>query len=84
MVLEKTLENPLDRYVYIFLPFYTVHGVLMASMLEWFAIPFSSGSHFVRTFTMTDPSWVALHDMADSFTELDKAVVHVIRLVSFL
>ena len=30
------------------------------------------------------PSWVALHGMAHSFTELDKAVVHVIRLVSFL
>ena len=34
--------------------------------------------------TVTRPSWVALHGMADSFTELDKAVVHVIRLVSFL
>ena len=34
--------------------------------------------------TMTRPSWVALHGMAHSFTELDKAVVHVIRLVSFL
>ena len=34
--------------------------------------------------TMTCPSWVALHSMAQSFTELDKAVVHVIRLVSFL
>ena len=34
--------------------------------------------------TMTHPSWVALHGMAHSFTELDKAVVHVIRLVSFL
>ena len=34
--------------------------------------------------TMTRPSWVALHSMADSFIELDKAVVHVIRLVSFL
>ena len=33
---------------------------------------------------MTHPSWVALHGMAHSFTELDKAVVHVIRLVSFL
>ena len=33
---------------------------------------------------MTHPSWVALHSMADSFIELDKAVVHVIRLVSFL
>ena len=35
-------------------------------------------------FTMTRPSWVALHDMAHSFIELDKAVVHVIRLISFL
>ena len=34
--------------------------------------------------TMTRPSWVALHGMAYSFIELDKAVVHVIRLVSFL
>ena len=33
---------------------------------------------------MTRPSWVALHSMAHSFTELDKAVVHVISLVSFL
>ena len=32
---------------------------------------------------MTCPSWVALHDMAHSFIELDKAVVHVISLVSF-
>ena len=34
--------------------------------------------------TMTRPSWVALHSMAHSFTELDKAVVHVIRLVHVL
>ena len=34
--------------------------------------------------TMTHPSWVALHGMAHSFIELDKAVVHVISLVSFL
>ena len=34
--------------------------------------------------TIISPSWVALHGMAHSFTELDKAVVHVIRLVSFL
>ena len=34
--------------------------------------------------TMTYPSWVALHGMAHSLMELDKAVVHVIRLVSFL
>ena len=33
---------------------------------------------------MTHLYWVALHGMTHSFTELDKAVVHVIRLVSFL
>ena len=34
--------------------------------------------------TMTHMSWVALHGMAHNVTELDKAVVHVISLVSFL
>ena len=34
--------------------------------------------------TVTYQSWVALHGMAHSFTELDKAVIHVISLVSFL
>ena len=33
---------------------------------------------------MTCLTWVALHGMAHSFIELDKTVVHVIRLVSFL
>ena len=64
---------------HMFLPFHTVHGVL-----KWFAIPFSSGAHFVRTLAMTHPSWVALYSMAHSFIELAKAVVHVISLVSFL
>ena len=65
-------------HCYMFLPFLTVHGVLMARILKWFAIPFSSGPHFVRM------SWVALHGMAHSFFELDKAVSHVISLISFL
>ena len=33
---------------------------------------------------MTRSSWVALHGIAHSFIELDKVVVHVISLVSFL
>ena len=33
--------------------------------------------------TMTCPSWMALHGMAHSFTELDKAVVHMISLIIF-
>ena len=35
----------------IFLRFHTVHLVLMARILEWFAIPVSSGPCFVRTVT---------------------------------
>ena len=34
--------------------------------------------------TMIHPSWVALQSMAHRFIELDKTVVHVISLVSFL
>ena len=33
----------------IILPFPTVHGVLKARILKWFAIPFSSGPHSVRS-----------------------------------
>ena len=32
----------------IILPFHTVHGVLKARILKWFAISFSSGPHSVR------------------------------------
>ena len=32
----------------IFMPFHTVHGVLKARILKWFAIPFSSGPCFFR------------------------------------
>ena len=35
-------------WCYIFLPYHIVHGVLAARILEWFAIPFSSG-RFART-----------------------------------
>ena len=34
--------------------------------------------------TMTRLSWMALHGMAHNFMELDKTVVHVINLISFL
>ena len=68
----------------IFLPFHTVHGVLKARILMWFAIPFSSGPYFVRTLHH-DPShlgWPYITWL--SFIELDKAVVHLIRLANFL
>ena len=40
---------------HIFLTFHTVHGLLKARILKWFAIPFSDGPHFVRTLHY-DPS----------------------------
>ena len=52
----------------------------------WSGLPFPYPVDHVLSelSTMTHPSWVALHGMAHTFTELDKAVVYVIRLVSFL
>ena len=46
----------------IFLPFHTVHGVLKARILEWFAIPFSTGPRFVRVLhhdlcVLGGPTW---------------------------
>ena len=52
----------------------------------WSGWPFPSPVHHVLSelSTVIRLSWVALHSMAYSFIELDKAVAHVIRLVSFL
>ena len=68
----------------IFLPFHTVHR--FSRQEYWSGLPFPSpGDHILSELsTMTRLSWVALHGMAHSFIELDKAVVHVIRLISFL
>ena len=55
-----------------------------SQFLKWFAIPFSSGPCFVKISTMNHLSWVALPGMAHSFIELDKSVIHMFILVSFL
>ena len=55
-------------------PFQTVHGVLKARILKWFAILFSRDHVLSELSTMTRLSWVALHGMVHSFIELDKAV----------
>ena len=41
---------------------YAIHRVLKAGILKWFAIPFSSGPHFVRTLhhdpsALGGPTW---------------------------
>ena len=52
----------------------------------WCGLPFPSPVDHISSelSTVTRPCWVALHGMAHSFIELDKAVIHVISLVSFL
>ena len=68
----------------IFLPFHTVNG--FSRQKYWSGLPFPSPVDHVLSelSTMTHLSWVALHSMANGFIELDKAVVHMICLVSFL
>ena len=61
-------------WCHIFLAFYTIHEVLTASILGWFANPSSSGLSFVRTLCydlsiLGGPAW---HD----FTELCKPLCH--------
>ena len=53
---------------------------------RWSGLPFPSPVDYVLSepSTMIRPSWVALHSMAYSWIELDKAVIQVINLVSFL
>ena len=55
--------------------FHAIHRVLQARRLEWVAISFSGGSHFVKTLHC-DLSWVALHGMAHNFIELHKSLCH--------
>ena len=64
----------------VFLSFHTVHGVLEAWMMKWFAIVFSSGPCFVRTLHHDPSISCGPTRHAHSFIELDKAVIHVISL----
>ena len=61
---------------HIFLLFLTVHGVLVARILEWVAIHSSSGPRFVRALHYDLSVLVALHSMIHSFTELQKPLSH--------
>ena len=53
-------------------------------ILNTLPFPFPVKHNLSELSTMTHPSWMAPHSMAHSFTELDMAVVHVIKLISFL
>ena len=43
-IMPSMVYSPINTFAYpLFLPFHTVHEVLKARILNWFAIPFSSG-----------------------------------------
>ena len=54
---------------------------LKARILSGLPFPLPVDHVLSELSTMTRLSWVALHGKAHSFIELDKAVVHVLRLV---
>ena len=68
----------------IFLPFILFMG--FSRQEKWSGLIFPSPVDHVLSelSTMTRLSWVALPSMVHSFIELDKAVIHVISLISFL
>ena len=46
----------------IFLLFHIAHGFLKANILKWFAIPFSSGPHFVRLDWLCQSFWLCVSE----------------------
>ena len=74
-----------NKTVDVFLELSCFFNDPVSGILKWFAIPFSSGPRFFSELsTMTHPPWVALQGATHCFIELDKVVVHVISLISFL
>ena len=49
------------------LSFHTIHDVLTARILVWFANSFSSRPHFPRSLLMIHLSWLTLYDIPHSF-----------------
>ena len=79
-----SLDLPLFYFSALFLSFHIVHGVLKARILKGLPFPSPVGHILSALSTMTRLSRVALYGMAHHFIELDKAVDHEIRLISFL
>ena len=77
-VLSNTFDNFIFSMISLFMGF--------SRQKYWSGLPFPSPVDHIlsKLSTMTCPSWVARHGMAHSFIEFDKAVVHMISLISFL
>ena len=69
---------------HIFLSFHIFMGFSRQEYLSGLPFPSPVDHILSELSTMTHLSWAALHSMAYSFIETDKAVVHVISLITFL
>ena len=78
-----TIKTELENSKFNFQLYYVTDHFALSGFL-WFAIPFSRDHILSELSTITHLSWIALHGMAHSFIELDKAVIHVVSFVSFL
>ena len=65
-------------WCHIFLPFHTVHGVLVARILEWIAFPPPVGHILSELFTVTYLSWVTLQGMTHKFIKLHEPLHKVV------
>ena len=76
--LFKILKDGAVKVLYpICQSFHTVHGVLKARILKWFAIPFSSGPHSVRPLHHDLPILGGTTLMAESEEELKSLLMKV-------
>ena len=75
-IVDTFWPGELILHCHIFLPFHTVHGLLMVRILKWFAINSSSGLHFVRTLQYGPSILGSLAWHGHSFVELHKPFSH--------
>ena len=77
---------PTDLEISSLIALYFCLFLLFMGLEYWSSLPFPCPVDHVLSelSTMTCVSWVALHGNAHNFIELDKVMVHVIRLASFL
>ena len=75
-ILDACWPEGLPFPCHVFLSFHAAHGVLTATIPEWFAFPPPADHVLLELSTVTHPSWLALDGMAHSVIELCKPLRH--------
>ena len=84
MLRKSLIEFSVDGWGHAPSLLFTWGQTMVARILKWVQFPSPVDNILSGLSIMTRLFWVALHGMTHSFIELDKAAVHVIRLVSLL